>query len=1077
MKRKPILMICLILAFVSMTASLVADEKDIQVNVNNSGFENGAKGSAPAGWTIAASSKLDGNKISFTDAVSHSGKGSLLIANSKGDAVTLMSQPVKLKVGHLYRLSGWIKTEGVESDSTTIYPTALPACLSMVSYPFTNNSPTVGATRDWTKVSSLFIATKGEDNLRVHLGYNGKATGKAWFDDLKLEEVSDITEYIPMETVTWFKEGYRYDDKGWIYVHVEGKPYERGYQYGYLVADEIAQYAKKLAISANRDNPGDGWYTMRFQTDAILLRKYDEEYLEEMKGIADGARKAGAKFMGRPLDLLDIVTINSSIDLGQMGGALRRTATHLTGRNFLRTEEEMLLPQKYNKCSAFVATGEATTDGRIVFGQMFMWGGYTGVHWDVICDMQPEKGHRLVYHTFPGGIHSGADFYINDAGIMIGETTVSQTPYEWNSTPQSNRIRKAAQYADSFADVQRILFEKNNGMYTNDWILGDTKTDEGGVFLLGTKKTRMWRTGHGEHKADTPGNLKDYIWANNNNRSLEVRKEYIPNSDNAPYDLIFRPANRDIAFQKFFEEYGKGKIDSIAAVNAFASSPINRPHACDGKITTSEMAEKLVFLAHYGKTTQRSKFVGDRFIRDLPDAEPHLALGYSTASPIFITEKLKEARAKAEKKAGHPSMPAGNDFAAVKDMYKFNKQHIWQNTVYPASDAENWFVSATSSYWRLMNWLPARAGAAFESLSRSMMEYAYRFNYLVASEGDLVPLKTSRAYDRYNHYEIPRIKGVFALHQLRLEVGAEKFAEIMNRVHDTYANKNMKTADFMKIADEVAGAKVSPLVLQWLERKGLPQVSVKTDVKKADDAYQLVLDIKQTGKPYAFSTVTAVFSKSGVSYHPVKVKAAAENKVVLKLKEKPLHAQFNASNDIPVALDNYFTMANVMDRFHNTIIAYGTSRQVEANQELAERWSFNLAEASAEILIPVRKDSEVCDNCLKNKDVIVMGSPEDNSLMARLAKEGKLPVEFGKNLFKYQGKTYNKPDDGLVLVMPSPYNKEKILYLFIANSELQLHDMTMGYRRGMAVWNIYKGKKLVDTGYDSRPDYFFNFAR
>jgi hypothetical protein len=26
--------------------------------------------------------------------------------------------------------------------------------------------------------------------------------------------------------------GYRLEQDGWIYVHIEGKPYERGYQYG-----------------------------------------------------------------------------------------------------------------------------------------------------------------------------------------------------------------------------------------------------------------------------------------------------------------------------------------------------------------------------------------------------------------------------------------------------------------------------------------------------------------------------------------------------------------------------------------------------------------------------------------------------------------------------------------------------------------------------------------------------------------------------------------------------------------------------------------------------------------------------
>ena len=29
--------------------------------------------------------------------------------------------------------------------------------------------------------------------------------------------------------------GSRYDIKGWVYVQIKGDPYERGYQYGYLI--------------------------------------------------------------------------------------------------------------------------------------------------------------------------------------------------------------------------------------------------------------------------------------------------------------------------------------------------------------------------------------------------------------------------------------------------------------------------------------------------------------------------------------------------------------------------------------------------------------------------------------------------------------------------------------------------------------------------------------------------------------------------------------------------------------------------------------------------------------------------
>ena len=36
-----------------------------------------------------------------------------------------------------------------------------------------------------------------------------------------------------------YGKGYRYNIMGWVYIHIEGEPYERGYQYGYLASDEI----------------------------------------------------------------------------------------------------------------------------------------------------------------------------------------------------------------------------------------------------------------------------------------------------------------------------------------------------------------------------------------------------------------------------------------------------------------------------------------------------------------------------------------------------------------------------------------------------------------------------------------------------------------------------------------------------------------------------------------------------------------------------------------------------------------------------------------------------------------------
>ena len=88
---------------------------------------------------------------------------------------------------------------------------------------------------------------------------------------------------------------------------------------------------------------------------------------------------------------------------------------------------------------------------------------------------------------------------------------------------------------------------------------------------------------------------------------------------------------------------------------------------------------------------------------DLPGAIPHLSLGYSTPSPIFITDQLKKAReagrwlAPPEKKE-KPELATG-DLAAD---FEIDKAALWRRTVYPATEADHWFVSASAAYWKML---------------------------------------------------------------------------------------------------------------------------------------------------------------------------------------------------------------------------------------------------------------------------------------------------------------------------------------------------------------------------------------
>src|SRR4051794_12435105 len=65
---------------------------------------------------------------------------------------------------------------------------------------------------------------------------------------------------------------YRYPQAGWIVLHVEGKPYERGVQHGRLMAPEIAANIRCFAATQSPKDPLTGWRQTRTLCDALFLR-------------------------------------------------------------------------------------------------------------------------------------------------------------------------------------------------------------------------------------------------------------------------------------------------------------------------------------------------------------------------------------------------------------------------------------------------------------------------------------------------------------------------------------------------------------------------------------------------------------------------------------------------------------------------------------------------------------------------------------------------------------------------------------------------------------------------------------
>lgn len=85
----------------------------------------------------------------------------------------------------------------------------------------------------------------------------------------------------------------RPEQNGWIFVHLEGPPAQIGYQHGYLLAPEIADAQKVMALLLERDTKRD-WEFFRNAAQEVLWPHIEPEYREECKESPKGSMRTGS---------------------------------------------------------------------------------------------------------------------------------------------------------------------------------------------------------------------------------------------------------------------------------------------------------------------------------------------------------------------------------------------------------------------------------------------------------------------------------------------------------------------------------------------------------------------------------------------------------------------------------------------------------------------------------------------------------------------------------------------------------------------------------------------------------------
>jgi len=405
---------------------------------------------------------------------------------------------------------------------------------------------------------------------------------------------------------TKVKNGLSYEKNGWKYISIKGKPKERGYAYGYLCAKEFKEIQKMLHFLM-LEAYGMEWeyFIKEITSDFKEITERDfEEFYKEMEGIAEGCNANGCK-----TSVEEIIAWNfycsipywysskSDSHFGKEGGAK-------------------------DKCSAFMAVGDWTEDGKIVCAHNSFCDFIDGQYSNVVLDLHPDEGHRFIMQTSPCWIWSGTDFFVTAKGIIGTETTIGGfIPYE-RRFPIGYRIRKAMQYGNTLDEYCEILLHENSGDYANSWLFGDTNTNEILRIELGLKYHNIERTKNGvfigfnapyderirnlevnnsgfydvrRHQGARMVRLGDLMDEYKGKINIEVAKQII--SDH--YDVYLHkdnnPCSRTIC--SHYELDAREYMSQESRPKPFA------PHgSVDGIVCDTNLAKKMSFIGRFGNS-------------------------------------------------------------------------------------------------------------------------------------------------------------------------------------------------------------------------------------------------------------------------------------------------------------------------------------------------------------------------------------------------------------------------------------------------------------------------------------------
>lgn len=258
---------------------------------------------------------------------------------------------------------------------------------------------------------------------------------------------------------------------------LKGTHYEMGKQYGALLGQRIAAIVKSMdlgMVMGGEHSKEDLAQLVTIVWD-MMSPHVPEEFKEEIKGIVDGAREAGAEVS--ELDLvapLVIANISDMYDKDSLPGE----------KSSLRP----LLDELEYTCSAFAAWGDRTAGGKLFSSRVLDWKPGTGTDkFKLVTVYEPvdKNGNKLNTYMTAGYVgFIGATNGMNEKGITVSEIGSENTVEKLDGMPWTLMFRKVLEESSSLDDAVKIVRASENTIGYN-FVIGDGDAENYG--------TQAWR--------------------------------------------------------------------------------------------------------------------------------------------------------------------------------------------------------------------------------------------------------------------------------------------------------------------------------------------------------------------------------------------------------------------------------------------------------------------------------------------------------------------------------------------------------------------------------------------------------